>query len=73
MTNVINALPAQVTNSSTMLTPIFTTTNYSMFGHIGGNRNLDTSNLNKIKQSVSKKHIKTNAVICILDVDHLRF
>ena len=67
MTNVINALPVQVTNSSTMLTPIFTTTNYSMFGHIGGNRNLDTSNLNKIKQSVSKKHIKTNAVICILD------
>lgn len=67
MTNVINALPAQVTNSSTMLTSIFTTTNYSMFGHIGGNRNLDTSNLNKIKQSVSKKHIKTNAVICILD------
>ena len=48
MLNEINALPAQVTNSSTMLTPIFTTTNYSMFGHIGGNRNLDTSNLNKI-------------------------
>lgn len=72
MTNVINALPAQVTNSSTMLTPIFTTTNYSMFGHIGGNRNLDTSNLNKIKQSVSKKHIKTNAVICILDVEDVK-
>ena len=67
MQNVINALPAQVTNSSTMLTPIFTTINYSMFGHIGGNRNLDPSNLNKIKQSISKKHIKTNAVICILD------
>jgi len=66
MTN-LNDLPAQVTNSSTLLTPIFTTSNYSMFGHIGGNRNLDTSNLNKIKQSISKKHIKTNAVICILD------
>ena len=72
MKNVINALPAQVTDSSTMLTPIFTTTNYSMFGHIGGNRNLDTSNLNKIKQSVSKKHIKTNAVICILDVEDVK-
>jgi hypothetical protein len=69
MQNVINALPAQVTNSSTMLTPIFTTTNYSMFGHIGGNRCLDTSNLSKIKQSISKKHIATNAVICILDPD----
>lgn len=67
MLKTINALPAQVTNSSTMLTPIFTTTNYSMFGHIGGNRNLDPSNLSKIKQSISKKHIATNAVICILD------
>jgi len=67
MKNVINALPAQVANSSTLLTPIFITQNYSMFGHIGGNRNLDNSNLNKIKQSISKKHIKTNAVICILD------
>ena len=69
MKNVINALPAQVANSSTLLTPIFITQNYSMFGHIGGNRNLDNSNLNKIKQSISKKHIKTNAVICILDTD----
>ncbi len=72
MKNVINALPAQVANSSTLLTPIFITQNYSMFGHIGGNRNLDTSNLNKIKQSVSKKHIKTNAVICILDVEDVK-
>ena len=63
----LNALPAQVTNSSKLLTPIFITQNYSMFGHIGGNRNLDTSNLNKIKQSISKKYIKTNAVICIVD------
>lgn len=72
MQNVINALPAQVAQSSTILTPIYTTTNYSMFGHIGGNRNLDNSNLNKIKQSVSKKHIKTNAVICILDVEDVK-
>jgi hypothetical protein len=69
MQNVINALPAQVTNSSTMLTQIFTTTNYSMFGFIGGNRITDDTNLNKIKQSISKKHIKTNSVICILDVE----
>lgn len=69
MLNTSNALPAQVTNSSTMLTPIFTTTNYSMFGFIGGNRITDDTNLNKIKQSISKKHIKTNAVICILDVE----
>lgn len=67
MLNTSNALPAQVTNSSTMLTTIFTTTNYSMFGTIGGNRNLNPSNLSKIKQSISKKHIATNAVICILD------
>ena len=67
MQNAINALPAQVTESSTMLTPIFTTTNYSMFGFIGGNRETDDTNLNKIKQSISKKHIKTSAVICILD------
>jgi hypothetical protein len=69
MQNAINALPAQVTNSSTMLTQIFTTTNYSMFGFIGGNRITDDTNLNKIKQSISKKHIKTNSVICILDVE----
>ena len=69
MLNTTNALPAQVTNSSTMLTPIFTTTNYSMFGFIGGNRKTDETNLKKIKQSISKKHIKTNAVICILDVE----
>ena len=67
MQNTINALPAQVTNSSTILTPIYTTTNYRMFGHIGGNRRLDPSNLNKIIQSISKKYIQTNAVICILD------
>ena len=69
MTTLTNALPEQVVNSSTMLTKIFTTTNYSMFGQIGGNRILDTSNLSKIKQSLSKKHIKTSAVICILDSD----
>ncbi len=63
----VNALPAKVTNSSKILTPIFTTTDYSMFGFIGGNRETDETNLKKIKQSISKKHIKTNAVICILD------
>lgn len=62
-----NILPQQVVNTSKVLTPIYITENYSMFGHIGGNRNLDTSNLNKIKQSITKKHIKTNAVICIID------
>ena len=60
-------LPKNVVESSTILTQIYATTNYSMFGFIGGNRNLDNSNLNKIKQSINKKHIKTNAVICILD------
>jgi len=64
-------LPAQVINTSEVLTQIYSTTNYSMFGHIGGNRNLDTPNLTKIKQSLSKKHIKTNAVICILDPEDL--
>jgi hypothetical protein len=60
-------LPKNVVESSTILTEIYATTNYSMFGFIGGNRDLDTPNLNKIKQSINKKHIKTNAVICILD------
>jgi len=60
-------LPKNLVESSTILTEIYATTNYSMFGFIGGNRNLDNSNLNKIKQSINKKHIKTNAVICILD------
>ena len=64
-------LPAQVINTSQVLTQIYSTTNYSMFGHIGGNRNLNTTNLTKIKQSLSKKHIKTNAVICILDPEDL--
>lgn len=62
-----NKLPMNVVTTSTILTQIYTTTNYSMFGFVGGNRNLDNSNLNKIKQSISKKHIKTNAVICIFD------
>lgn len=60
-------LPMNVVTTSSVLTQIYTTTNYSMFGFVGGNRNLDNSNLNKIKQSISKKHIKTNAVICIFD------
>jgi hypothetical protein len=64
-------LPAQVINTSQVLTTIYTTQNYSMFGHIGGNRNLNTTNLTKIKQSLNKKHIKTNAVICILDPEDL--
>ena len=62
-----NNLTMDVLNTSTILTQIYTTKNYSMFGFVGGNRNLDNSNLNKIKQSISKKHIKTNAVICIFD------
>lgn len=66
-TKTANALPSQVTNSSIILTSIFTTTNYSMFGFIGGNRNVNQTNLKKITESISKKHIKTNAVICILD------
>jgi len=69
MLKTTNALPAQVINSSTPLTQIFTTTNYSMFDFISGNRETDTTNLSKIKQSISKKHIATNAVICILDAD----
>ena len=64
-------LPTQVVNTSVVLTQIYSTTNYSMFGHIGGNRNLNTTNLTKIKQSLNKKHIKTNAVICILDPEDL--
>jgi hypothetical protein len=60
-------LPMDVITTSSILTQIYTTTNYSMFGFVCGNRNLNNSNLNKIKQSISKKHIKTNAVICILD------
>ena len=66
-TKTANALPSQVANSSKILTPIFTTTNYSMFGYIGGNRNVNPTNLKKITESIAKKHIKTNAVICILD------
>jgi hypothetical protein len=60
-------LPKQVVDTSKVLTPVYITENYNMFGHLGGNRNLDTTNLNKIKQSITKKHIKTNAVICIID------
>lgn len=62
-------LPKTVTNSSQILTEIYTTKNYSLFGLILGNRELEKSNLNKIKQSLSKKYIKTNPVICLLDED----
>jgi len=60
-------LPLMVSSTSTPLTTIYNTTNYSMFGFIGGNRNVNSSNLKKITDSLTKKHIKTNAIICILD------
>ena len=60
-------MPKMVSESSNYLTSIYTTTNYNMFGFITGNRNIDDSNLKKITNSISKKHISTNAVICALD------
>lgn len=58
-----------VENSSDVLTIIRTTTNYELFGFISGNRNINNSNLKKIKDSLSKNYIDTNAIICILDDD----
>ena len=67
MENQKTMMPKMVSESSNYLTSIFTTTNYNMFGFITGNRNIDDSNLKKITNSISKKHIATNAVICALD------
>jgi hypothetical protein len=50
-----------------VLTQIHTTTNYDLFGIIGGNREINKKNLNKIKKSIKKKYIKTNAIICAFD------
>lgn len=65
--NATKSLPQSVVNSSTLLTSIWTTTNYTLFGFIGGNRNVNKTNLKKITESISRKHIKTNAVICVYD------
>ncbi len=62
-------VPTVVSESSDILTQIYTTRDYSLFGYIGGNRNVNQSNLRKIEDSISKKHIQTNSIICILDGD----
>ena len=57
----------EILSSSEELTKIYSTNNYNLFGFIDGNRNVNNSNLKKIKESMSKKHIKTNAIICFYD------
>jgi hypothetical protein len=57
----------EILSSSEELTRVYSTNNYNLFGFIGGNRNVNTSNLKKIKDSMGKKHIKTNAIICFYD------
>lgn len=57
----------EILSASEELTKIYSTNNYNLFGFIDGNRNVNNSNLKKIKESMSKKHIKTNAIICFYD------
>jgi hypothetical protein len=57
----------EILSSSEELTRVYSTNNYDLFGFIDGNRNVNNSNLKKIKESMSKKHIKTNAIICFYD------
>jgi len=65
--NLANSLPESVAKHSTPLAIIYKTQNYSMFDFLEGNRNINQSNLTKIKSSISKKYIDTNAIICIYD------
>jgi len=69
MTKLIEELklPEIIKSCSKPLNIIYTTHNYGLFDFIGGNRNLNQSNLKKIKDSMKKKYIDTNAIICILD------
>ena len=53
----------EILSASEELTKIYSTNNYNLFGFIDGNRNVNNSNLKKIKESMSKKHIKTKTYI----------
>jgi len=46
----------EILSSSEELTRVYSTNNYDLFGFIDGNRNVNNSNLKKIKESMSKKH-----------------
>lgn len=46
----------EILSSSEELTRVYSTNNYNLFGFIGGNRNVNTSNLKKIKDSMGKTH-----------------
>lgn len=46
---------------------IYLTTNYNMFGHIKGNRDEDSTNINKITESFKKRHVLESAIITVID------
>jgi hypothetical protein len=48
-----------------VLTHVYETTNYNLFGFIKGNRNILPSHVNKIKKSIKNKHIKEVAIIVV--------
>jgi hypothetical protein len=49
------------------LTKVYVTKDYHLFGFIKGNREIDQTNLNNIKESLSKKQILESAIIIGID------
>ena len=49
------------------LTEVHITTDYHLFGFIKGNRELNQTNLNNIKESLGKKQILESAIIIGID------
>ena len=49
------------------LTKVYITKDYHLFGFIKGNREIDQTNLNNIKESLSKKQILESAIIIGID------
>lgn len=49
------------------LTKVYVTKDYHLFGFIKGNRKIDPTNLNNIKESLSKKQILESAIIIGID------
>lgn len=52
------------------LTEVYYTKDYHLFGYITGNREINQTNLNNIKSSLSKKQILESAIIIGVDVDN---
>ena len=52
-----------LSSMSTTYTTVYVTSNFELFGFINGNREINPSNLEKIKESLKTKQILESAII----------